>query len=73
MILQTLKYTSDHTQIGNSLTPTKLFYSSDSHTPERHIELDSPSRLDKSLLFDSGLSVFELKYLTFVTTANFVS
>ena len=58
------------TERAKALTPTSWFYSLYLHTPERHNDKDHPSRLEISLLLDSGASILVLNYPTHLTMAK---
>ena len=41
----------------NAVTPTTWFYSLYTHTPSKQMKRDFPSRLEISILLDSGASI----------------
>ena len=58
------------TEMANAVTPTSWFHSLYTHTPSNQIQRDYPSRLEISILSDSGASKSVLNYPTTVTIAN---
>ena len=52
------------TGMANAVTPTSWFYSLYIHTPSTQIQRENPSRLEISLLLDSGASISVLNYPT---------
>ena len=61
------------TEMANALTPTSWVYSLYLHTPERQNDNDHPSRLEISLLLDSGASISVLNYPTYLTMAKLLN
>ena len=58
------------TEMANSVTPTRLFHSFYLHNPSKQNQCDYPSRLEISLILDSGASISVLNYPTYVTIAK---
>ena len=56
----------------NALTPTSRFHSF-FHIPLTDIQRDIPSRLEISILLDSGVSISILNYLTYITIAKLLN
>ena len=61
------------TEIAKALTPSSWFYSLYLHTPEKRNENGQPSRLEISLLLNSGASISLLNYLTYLTIAKLLN
>ena len=54
------------TEMANKLTPTSWFYSLYTHASPNQNQRDYPTRLEISILLDSGASKFVLNYPTYV-------
>ena len=65
------------TEMANAVTPilyiSSWFYSLYIHTPLTQIQRENPSRLEISILLDSGASISVLNYPTYVTIAKLVN
>ena len=58
------------TEKANAVTPISWFYSLYTHTSLSETQCDFPLRLEISFLLDSGASISELNYPTYVTNAK---
>ena len=58
------------TEMANTVTPKSWFYSLYIQTRSSQIQRENPSRLEISLLLDSGASISVLNYPTYVTIAK---
>ena len=61
------------TEMANTLTPTSWFYSLHTHTSSNQNHRDYPSRLEISLLLDSGASISVLNRPTYLTIAKLLN
>ena len=61
------------TEMANALIPTSWFYSLCTHIPSNQIVRDFPSRLEFSILLDSGASISVLNFPTYVAIAKLLN
>ena len=61
------------TEMANAVSPTIWFFSLYILTPSTQIQRENPSRLEISFLLDSGASISELNYPTYVTIAKLLN